>query len=208
MIAHQWKVTMFLHLMPVQSHVSTELLCLETGPPLQPKLFDIFVRSQLKRFVVTVDVQKAFLQISIDDRDRDVQRILCYNNLEDRLIKQFCCSRVIFGASPSPYILGVTIERHLEQYNGEYTDTINTLKKDTYVDDIQGGADSIKSLRRFKVEATQIMAKARFTLHNWHSNVRALELDEVDEALEEMSVKANCNTKVLRIRFHTLHQKI
>ena len=67
--------------------MSTEVLCLETGPPLQPKLFDIFVRSQLKRFVVTVDVQKAFLQISIDDRDRDVQRILCYNNLEDRLIK-------------------------------------------------------------------------------------------------------------------------
>ena len=95
----------------------------------------------------------------------------------------------------------------MEQYNGEYTDTINTLKKDTYVNDIQGGADSIKSLRRFKVEATQIMAKAGFTLHKWHSSVRALKLDEVDEQLEEMSVKANCNTKILRIRFHTLRQK-
>ena len=113
----------------------------------------------------------------------------------------FCCSRVIFGASPSPYILGITTERHLEQYNGEYTDTINTLKKDTYVDDIQGGADSIKSLRRFKVKATQIMAKAGFTLHKWHSNVRALELDEVDEELEEMSVKANCNKRYLGLDF-------
>ena len=33
--------------------------CLVTGPPL-----------------ITGDVQKAFLQIRIDDRDRDVQRIL------------------------------------------------------------------------------------------------------------------------------------
>ena len=145
--------------------------CLETGPSLQPKLFDILVRNRFKRFVITGDVQTAFLQIRIDDRDRDVQRILWYNNLEDQLIKEFQCSRVIFGASPSPYILGAISERHLEQYKGEYTDTINTLKKDTYVDDIQGGGDSIESLRNFKVGATQIMVEAGFTLHKWHSNV-------------------------------------
>ena len=56
---------------------------LETGPPLQPKLFDIHVCNWFKRFVITGDVQKAFLQIRIDDRDRDVQRIFWYNNLED-----------------------------------------------------------------------------------------------------------------------------
>ena len=43
--------------------------CLETGPLLQPKLFDILVRNRLKRFVITGDVQKVFLQIHIDDRD-------------------------------------------------------------------------------------------------------------------------------------------
>ena len=89
--------------------------CLETGPPLQPKLFDILVRNWFKRFVITGDVQKAFLQIRIDGRDRDLQRIMWYNNLQDRLIKEFPCSRVIFGESPSPYILGATTERHLEQ---------------------------------------------------------------------------------------------
>ena len=43
--------------------------CLETGPPLQPKLFDILVRNWFKRLVITGDVQKAFLQIRTDDRD-------------------------------------------------------------------------------------------------------------------------------------------
>ena len=137
--------------------------CLEPGLPLQPRLFDILVRNRFKKFLIISDVQKAFVQIRIDDRDLNVQRILWSNNVEDRLIKEFCCSRVIFGASPSPYILGATIERHLEQYKEEYTDTINTLKKDTYVDDIQVGGDSIESLRRFKVEPMQIMAEAGFT---------------------------------------------
>ena len=82
--------------------------CLETGSPLHPKLFDILVRNRFKRFLITGDVQKAFLQVRIDERNRDVQRILWYNNHEDQLIKEFHCSRVIFGASPSPYILGAT----------------------------------------------------------------------------------------------------
>ena len=42
----------------------------------------------------------------------------------------------IFGASPSPYILGATIERHLERCKEKYTDTINTLKTDACVHDI------------------------------------------------------------------------
>ena len=61
--------------------------CLETGPPLQPQLFDILVCSHFKRFAITGDLQKAFLQICIDNRDQEVLRILGYNNLEDRLIK-------------------------------------------------------------------------------------------------------------------------
>ena len=132
-----------------------------------------------------------------------MQRTLWYNNLEDPLIKEFRCSRVIFGASPSPYILGATIERHLEQYKEEYTDTINALKKNTYVDDIQYGRDIIESLRRFKVEATQIMAEAGFMLHKWRSNVRALELDDVHEELKAMLVKAVDSTKIFGISWNT-----
>ena len=79
------------------------------------------------------------------------------------------------------------------------------LKKDTYVDDIQGGRDSTKILRRFKVEAIQIMAEAGFTLHKWHSNIRALELDDLHEELKEMSVKANYNTKM---EYHGTNQGI
>ena len=46
------------------------------------------------------------------------------------------------------------------------------------------------------------MAEAGFMLHKWHSNVRALELDEEHEELKEMSVKANYNTKILGISWN------
>ena len=45
--------------------------CLETGPPLQPKLYDLLVRNHFKKLVVTGDVQKTFLQIRIGERVRN-----------------------------------------------------------------------------------------------------------------------------------------
>ena len=68
---------------------------LETGSPLQPKLFDIIVRNRFRRLVITGDAQKTFLQIQIEEKDRDAQRILWYSNLEDQLIREFRCSRFI-----------------------------------------------------------------------------------------------------------------
>ena len=46
------------------------------------------------------------------------------------------------------------------------------------------------------------MAEAGFTLHKWHSNVRALEFDDVHEELKEMSVKANDKTEILGISWN------
>ena len=34
--------------------------CLETGPPLQPHLFDVLLRNRFRKFVITGDIKKAF----------------------------------------------------------------------------------------------------------------------------------------------------
>ena len=48
---------------------------LETGPPLQPQIFDILLRNRLHRYCITGDMQKAFLQIKIEPEDRDALRL-------------------------------------------------------------------------------------------------------------------------------------
>ena len=55
--------------------------CLETGSALQPLLFDIVLRNRMNKYCVIGDIEKAFLQIAVDDEDRDAQRTLWYNNL-------------------------------------------------------------------------------------------------------------------------------
>ena len=65
-----------------------------------------------------------------------------------------------------------------------------------------GGGESIEWIGRCKVEVTQIIVEAGFASYKWHSNVRAMELDEVHEELKEMSVRANYNIKIVEISWN------
>ena len=151
--------------------------CLEVGPPLQPLIFDILLRNRMKRCCIIGKIRKAFLQIKIDPEDRDALRLLWYDNLEERNILTYRFTRVIFGSgpSPSPYILGATLQKHISQYAERYPDTVEELLKSTYVDDVQSGGDDEEQLLKFKRKSTEIMEKGEFQLLKWHSNVPGIE---------------------------------
>ena len=118
------------------------------------------------------DIQKAFHQIHLDPSDRDAQRVLWYDDLKKGSVKEYRFTRVIFGATSSPYILGATIEKHIEDHaNGVSETTLASLRNDTYVDDVQGGGDDIEDVKRFKREATTLLKTGGFHLYKWNSNV-------------------------------------
>ena len=147
----------------------------------------------MKFYCVTGDIKKAFLQIRISEEDRDAQRTVWYNDLTDRKVMEYRFTRVIFGATPSPYILGATLQKHVSQYRFDYPETSKALMQDTYVDDIQSGGDSAEALQKFK-EATAIMEEGGFKLHKWHSNIQLLE-SEPDQ--EEASSQDQDNLRVV-----------
>ena len=47
--------------------------CLQIGPNLIPKLFDVLVQSRSHPVAITADIEKAFLMIGIVPADRDVR---------------------------------------------------------------------------------------------------------------------------------------
>ena len=180
--------------------------CLETGPPLQPLLFDIILRNRMRRFCTTGDIKKAFLQIRVHEQDMDAQRVLWYDNLTDRNVREYRFTRVIFGATSSPYILRATLQKHIKDYEEEFTTTAKALMEDTYVDDIQGGGDKEEDAATFKEESTKILSTGGFSLHKWHSNVERLNSE--DQTCEEDSYakslvgsRGNSGTKILGVQW-------
>lgn len=87
---------------------------LETLPPLQPLIFDLQLRSRMNSYCILADIQKAFLQIKLDEKDKDAQRLAWYRNLEEIKIVELRFTRQIFGAGPRSYIFGWTLETHLD----------------------------------------------------------------------------------------------
>ena len=172
------------------AHVPSLNDCLEKGPPLQPLLFDILLRNRMAAYCITGDIRKAFLQIRLDPLDGDSQRLFWYSNLENRKLLAYRFTRIIFGSASSPYILGAVLQKHIMQYGEKYPETVETLLKNTYVDDVQFVSQDKGELSKFKKEASQILQDGGFTLHKWHSNIPEVDVQasEASETSQEDAV--------------------
>ena len=65
-----------------QSHPSLNDYLL-TGPPIANNLTGILLRSRCHKYGFTTDIEKAFLQVSIDEEDRDATRFFWLSDPDD-----------------------------------------------------------------------------------------------------------------------------
>ena len=92
--------------------------CMYRGPIMLQNLVGILLRFRLNKIAVVSDIEKAFLQIGLQDNAKDATQFFWLkdkNILEADNNKQtyhFC--RVPFGIKASPFLLAATIDHHLQ----------------------------------------------------------------------------------------------
>ena len=106
-------------------------------------LTGILLKFRTHRIAFTADIEKAFLQIELNNNDRDATRFLWLKdinksvnsaaNLEDY---RFC--RVPFRAAPSPFLLNATIRYHLNEKDNWIT---KDLTENMYMDNVVTGTN-------------------------------------------------------------------
>ena len=162
--------------------------CMEVGPCLLSNLTEILIRFRRWKFVVTADIQKAFLQIGVCKQDCDVHRFLWDI---DGQVKVMRFLRVPFGNCSSPFLLNATIQHHLSLLPSSRT--VTELQQNLYVDDFLSGCDSEDEICDMIREASDIMSQASMTLAKWGSNssevTEVLQRDFADKALDEEFIK-------------------
>lgn len=128
--------------------------CLEKGPNLVELVSSILLRFREGSIGVISDIKRAFLQISIDVKDRDFLRFLWYSNQGIMVILRHC--KVVFGVSCSPFILGAIIVMHLNRiietlHNSNMSfakENIVKLLKSFYVDNCVTSVTSTEQLNK------------------------------------------------------------
>ena len=135
--------------------------CMNPGPPTQPLLWDILIRSRMAPVCIVGDVTKAFLQIELHEEDRDAFRFIY--RLRNEPERKFRFRRLPFGGESSPFVLGGVLQYHLEMAEGDEK-VKQDLKDNTYVDNVMGLVSNEVEAEKFKGESTEIMEKGKFPL--------------------------------------------
>lgn len=140
--------------------------CLYSGPVLLRDLCGILLRFRLNRIGIVADIEKAFLQIGLQSNQRDVTRFLWLKDLDNPSmnrdnIQEYRFCRVPFGVISSPFLLGATVESHLDSYNCEIAER---LKEDIYVDNVISGTETVGDAIQFYNGAKAIFHDASLNL--------------------------------------------
>ena len=85
---------------------------LHKGPSLNAKLYSLLLKFRVHPIVLTANIEKAYLQININEEHRDYLRFLWYRNLQEESIIRCRFTRVIFGVASSQFLLNETVQTH------------------------------------------------------------------------------------------------
>ncbi|XP_043466586.1 uncharacterized protein LOC122501306 [Leptopilina heterotoma] len=148
--------------------------CLEKGPNLIELISSIVLRFRVRKIGVVADIRKAFLQIAVNEKDRNYLKFFWYN--KDKEIIIFRHTRVVFGVSCSPFLLGAVINLHLSRESSESKNescyknvkkNLAILAESFYVDNCVASMSTLQEVEEFKHDSQLAMNKAAFDLRGW-----------------------------------------
>lgn len=172
--------------------------CLASYPPLMTNLTEILISFRIYKYAITADIEKAFLQIALDTKDRDATRFFWLKNLEDpdSPLITYRFKVLLFGATCSPFILSATLMKHFKD-NPSTTSTI--LEKNIYVDNVLTSFPDEQQTLEFYSESRKLLSNAGFNLRSWNSNCSTLKT----MATQEKSVDNDSIVKILGMNWDT-----
>ncbi|GFT56752.1 uncharacterized protein TNCV_1268661 [Trichonephila clavipes] len=142
--------------------------CFACGPNLIEFILDILLRfrEREREFGVIADIRKAFQKINIRKQDRDFLRFLWREKMDEKKLRVFRYTRVVFGVKCSPFLLASVIEYHIQKC--EFEKSFNErLWKSFYVDNVVTSVDSKDKLNECIANSKTLMAKGGFDLREW-----------------------------------------
>ncbi|KAK0390240.1 hypothetical protein QR680_019408 [Steinernema hermaphroditum] len=164
------------------------------GPTLLPDLVGFLLRFRIHDIVIVGDVEKAFLQVRLQESEQDATRFLWIHDhsrpvTEDNL-RVFRYTRVPFGINASPFLLAQTIRHHL--LSSPDQDLAQSLVDNTYVDNVIYTAKTESEATKFYQDAKRTFADINMNLREFLSNS-----DNINRSLKDEDKAKSSNQKIL-----------
>ncbi|EPB66843.1 integrase core domain protein [Ancylostoma ceylanicum] len=179
---------------------------LHQGPLLLPDMVGMLLRFRAHNIAVISDVEKAFLQVRLQELDRDATRCFWVRDFnlpaigENVVIYRF--TRVTFGLNTSPFLLAATIDFHLENI-GPSNDMAEEIRRNLYVDNLVYGAQTVDEALTKYGQSKEIFEGLNMNLREFISND-----DLFNSSIQDRDRSKNVRPKVLGITWNTKTDRI
>ena len=171
--------------------------CLLTGPSMINELTSVIMRFRLGQFACISDIQKAYLQVGLDEKDRDCCRFFWPKDPLDSNseIITYRFKVVLFGSTASQFLLNSTLKFHLDKIGDSVA---KQVLRNIYIDNLQNTFKSEAELIEFYHKVTDHMHSGGFKLKQWQTNSHAL-----NSILPEGQKLADNISNILGLRWNT-----
>ena len=165
--------------------VSNASACIRSFPSLNdcltksPKLIEIIpsILNSFRKYPVgiSLDIEKAFLQIIIKPEDRNFLWFLWFD--DENNIKIYQHKRVVFRLTLSPFLFTATLN-HLLDKTEESEENVQILRKSLYVDSCLNSLNSLEEINKFIKKLQKILLTGHFNHSCWQSNYSSPKIQE------------------------------
>lgn len=157
---------------------------------------------------VTSDIARAFHQISIAPKDRDVVRFLWLRDPAKPPSKENLCvyrfRRMAFGVVASPFLLTATIRHHLREYPNEFSQRI---EEDLYADNLITSLPRTVSGEKFYRVVKECFADMSMNISQWMTDCaelrRSFSAEDAVPGAQQMVLGLEWNTDRMELSVRT-----
>ncbi|KAK0425562.1 hypothetical protein QR680_009259 [Steinernema hermaphroditum] len=175
------------------------------GPTMLPLIMGMLLRFRTGTIAVISDVEKAFLQVKLQEKDRDATRFLWVKDAErpvnEENIVTYRYRTIPFGINASPFLLAATINHHLRK-SGD-SKFAEQIIENTYVDNVIYTCNSVSEGSEFYKAAKREFNELKMNLREFLSNDT-----DINGLLAEKDRAQNAEPKVLGMKWISSNDRI
>jgi len=179
---------------------------LNLGPNLLPEIFAILLRFRLYPTAFVSDITQAFLQLTLDKKDRDLARFFWYKVTQDNEahhrttdeVMTYRFTRLPFGLTFSPFLLSAAVREHADRQKITFLTAAPFIDCNTYMDYFAAGAEDDNDAITIYYELTALMKLINFPLAK-----RASKSDQLKAVWMAEGRDIETQTQVLGVNWET-----
>ena len=182
--------------------------CLDPGPSLLPKIFDLLVRNRCFKFALIGDVKSAYMNMRVQEEFRDLLRFMWVSDIHsdnpEIVFRRFVS--VLHGLNAAPFILGAVFDNHMNKYAETNQEIVEKFLRDIYMDDLISGAQRFDEVFELYSKSKELMRRGGFRLLKWAINSQELRAkikeSEINVFKEPESVDVDGEQKMVGVSWH------